>query len=135
MSTEQNKATIRRYIDEPWNKGNLDILDELCAPNFTLNGTASLADFKKAIADARRALPDLQIATEEMIAEGDNVVWRWRMRGTHRGEYQGAAPTGKTVTFTGITIARLANGKIVEDRFESSSPSFEQQVSEQAASK
>jgi steroid delta-isomerase-like uncharacterized protein len=133
MSLEQNKAIVHRYAVEPWSTGNLAVLDELCSPDLAIKGTFPLADFRQLIVDTRRAIPDLTNTVEEMIAEGDKVVFRWTMRGTHRGDYQGIAPTGKPVTATGITVVRLANGKIVEDRFESGSPSFEQQVSEPAS--
>jgi len=135
MSVEDNKAIVRRYVEEPWNTGNLAILDELCSPGLAVNGDLKLADFKKFIAESRRAFPDLHNTIEEMIAEGDKVVFRWTMRGTHRGEYEGVAPTGKPITFTGITIVRLANGKIVEDRFEAGGPSFKEQVGDPAGNK
>ncbi len=128
MSLEDNKAIVRRYLDEPWNRGNLAILDELCAPCFKINGVAGLAEIKRAIFEARRAFPDICDTIEEMIAEGDTVVCRWTITGTHRGEYEGIAATGKPIKFTGITIVRLANGRIIEDRFEAGAPSFKEQV-------
>ena len=130
MLIEENKAIVRRYLDEPWNKGNLAILDELCAPGFRVNGVGGLIELKCAIFEARRAFPDMHDTLEEIIAEGDKVVFRWTITGTHQGVYEGVAPTEKPIKFTGITIVRLADGRIVEDRFEGGSPSFKEQVSD-----
>ena len=120
MSVEQHKAIVRRFVEEPWNQGNVDTLDELCDPNYTLHGLGGLDKFKAAITNFRTAFPDIQFAIDEMIAEGDKVAYRWTARGTQHGEYQGRPPTGKVTTTTGITIVRFADGKIIEDRFESS---------------
>src|SRR5215211_7838844 len=128
MSGEENKAFVQRYVEEPWNKGNVDILDELCAPNFHLEGLGGVEEFKAAIRAFRKSFPDLHFTVEEIIAEGDKVAYRWTARGTHQGEYEGIAPTGKTVTTTGITIIRIVDGKVVEDRFESGGPSTKEQI-------
>ena len=128
MSVEENKAIARRFVEEPRNQGNMAVLDELCAPNYVRNGRDGLEELKAAIANFRAGFPDAQFTIEEMIAEGDKVAYRWSARGTHHGEYAGIAPTGKAMTATGITIIRFADGKIVEDRFESSSPSLKQQL-------
>jgi steroid delta-isomerase-like uncharacterized protein len=128
MSVEENKAFVQRYVEEPWNKGNVDALDELCAPNFHLEGFGGVEEFKATIKAFRKSFPDLHFTVEEIIAEGDKVAYRWTARGTHQGEYEGVAPTGKTITSTGITIIRLADGKVVEDRFESGGPSITEQL-------
>ena len=120
MLVEEHKAIVRRYVEEPWNHGNIDTLDELCDPNFTIHGLGGLEEFKAGIRDYRMAFPDTHFTIEEMIAEGDKVAFRWTARGTQHGQYQGRPPTGKVRTTTGITIVRFANGKIVEDRFEAS---------------
>lgn len=86
-----------------------------------LIGFGGVADLAAGIARFRESFPDLRVTVEEMIAEGDKVAYRWTMRGTHQGVYEGIAPTGKAITLTGITILRFADGKIVEDRFESGS--------------
>jgi predicted ester cyclase len=130
MSVEENKAFVQRYVEEPWNKGNVDALDEMCAPNFHLEGFGGVTEFKAAILGFRKSFPDLHFTVEEIIAEGDKVAYRWTSRGTHQGEYQGIAPTGKAVTSTGITIIRIVDGKVVEDRFESGGPSIEEQLKE-----
>ena len=128
MSLEQMKTIVRQFVVEPWSNGNLNVLDEVCAPNYSLEGQG-LSMLKQAITTFRNAIPDLKVDIGEMIAEDDQVAYRWTMHGTHLGEYEGIAATGKPVTFTGITIVRFANGKIVHDQFQSSSPSLTEQVS------
>jgi steroid delta-isomerase-like uncharacterized protein len=128
MSVEANKAFVKRYVEEPWNKGNVDVLDEMCAPSFHLEGLGGVEEFKAVITAIRTSFPDLHFTVEEIIAEGDKVAYRWTARGTHQGEYEGIAPTGKIITQTGITIIRLADGKVVEDRFESGGPTIKEQL-------
>jgi steroid delta-isomerase-like uncharacterized protein len=120
MSTEENKALVRRFDEEVWGKGNLAVADELLATNFVLHApppevAPDLEGYKQWVSTARTAFPDLQTTIEDMIAEGDKVVTRWTVRGTHKGEIMGIAPTGKQVTMTGISIDRIEGGKIVEE--------------------
>jgi predicted ester cyclase len=128
VSLDSMKAITRRFAIEPWENGNVSVLDEVCAPDYVIGEDGNLQNLKDAIVAFRHAIPDLKLSLYEMIAEGDTVAYRWTMQGTHQGEYHGIAPTGKPVTFNGITIVRFANGKIVNDQFESGSPSLEQQV-------
>jgi steroid delta-isomerase-like uncharacterized protein len=119
MSTEENKAIIRRYIEEAFNHGNLGIIDELIAPDFTDHAAApGLAPAREGqrqfVAMYRQAFPDLQTTIEDMIAEGDKVVTRWSARGTQQGELMGLPPSGRPATISGITINRIASGTIVE---------------------
>jgi predicted ester cyclase len=116
MSVEENKALVRREQAELWNHtGNLDAAEELFAA-----GQAEAA--KQEAADFRRGFPDVISTIEDLIAEGDKVVARWRSHATHRGDYMGIAPSGKEVQFTGISVYRIEEGKIaeswtVEDQF------------------
>jgi len=116
--SEQNKAVLRRFFAEVWSEGDLALIDELLARDCL--GHAARYEFggrevlKQLIAAQRMAYPDLQITVEDQIAEGDKVATRWRARGTHLGEFQGMPPTGKARTWAGITLARLANGKVIE---------------------
>jgi predicted ester cyclase len=126
MSTEENKQVARRMTDEVWNLGKLDVLDEICAPNYQLRGTGGIAELRQSVAVLRRAFPDLWFTIEELIAECDAVASRWSLRCTHLGEFEGIAPTGKVLDETGITIFHFAGGKIVDDRFESSIPDVRQ---------
>jgi steroid delta-isomerase-like uncharacterized protein len=118
-STEDNKATVRRYLEEAWNQKNLGILDQLTASDYAryISGQASPLDRegqKQRIASFHQALPDVHLTLEDLIAEGDRVVFRITLRGTHSGTLMGVPPTGKQVTISAFDIARLADGKIVE---------------------
>ena len=121
MLAEANKALARRFYEEGWNQGNLAIFDELFAPNHVLHDPSfpepirGLEGFKQYYGSYRTAFPGNQLTVEAYIAEGDTVVSRWTGRGTHTGDLMGIAPTGKQVTVTGISIQRIANGKIVEE--------------------
>ncbi len=127
MSIEENKALVQRYVEEPWNKGNVAVLDELCVPNFHLEGLGGVEEFKKAVLEFRKIMPDLRFTVEEIIAEGEKVAYRWSSRGTNQVEYEGIAP-GNVVIDTGITIIRIVDGKVVEDRFEASRPRVEEKT-------
>jgi steroid delta-isomerase-like uncharacterized protein len=124
MSTEANKAAARRFFEvfeAILHTGNFAPLDELFAANYVnyLPGAPAPLDrqaWEQAITLFRTAFPDLQLTVEEMIAEGDTVASRFTMRGTHQGEFQGIAPTGKPVSIPCHVFARYANGKVVEDR-------------------
>jgi predicted ester cyclase len=108
MSAEENKAVVRREQEELWNHtGDLGAAEELFAA-----GEAEAA--KQEAADFRRGFPDVISTIEDLIAEGDKVVARWRSRATHQGDYMGIAPTGNRVDFTGISFYRIEGGKIVQ---------------------
>jgi steroid delta-isomerase-like uncharacterized protein len=120
MSTEQNKAMDRRVYEEVWNGGNLAVIDELVAANYVdhdqeppgaLEGVEGL---KQSVTMYRTAFPDVHFTVEDQIAEGDRVVTRWTARGTHQGAFMGIPPTGKQAMVTGISITRVASGKVVE---------------------
>lgn len=118
--SERNKSVGRRLIEQVWNRGNFAVVDELIASDYI--GHSSTPDsetqgregYKQFYAALRQAFPDLQVTVEDQIAEGDRVVTRWTARGTHTGNFQGIPPTGKQGDITGITIDRIANGKVVE---------------------
>lgn len=120
MSTEQNKAIARRWSEEIWGKGNLAAIDELFATNFVFNypTTGAAPDregYKQTVTEPFAAFADVHSVAEDLVAEGDKVAIRWSWGGTHTGEFMGVAPTGKQVTITGISILRIAGGKIVEE--------------------
>jgi steroid delta-isomerase-like uncharacterized protein len=117
--SEENKAVIRRVYDELWNRGNPAVADELFSPAYVrhapfhpLRGPEGI---KEAVRVIRAAFPDVHIAIEDLVAEGDRVVVRWATTGTHRGAFRDLAPTGKRVAVEGITISRLAEGKVAEE--------------------
>ena len=113
---EENKAKQCRVWEEVFNKGNLEIIPELLAPNYVSHesGAKGPEGFKQALTMVRTAFPDFHCTIDDMLAEGYKVVTRYTMTGTHKGEYMGIAPTGKKVTSTGIVITRWAGGKEVE---------------------
>ena len=119
MSLEENKAKIRLIHDEVINKGNMSIIDELVSVNIVDHGIPlevpnGVDGMKQMVTTFRTAFPDINLTREDMIAEGDKVVCRYTMRGTHKGELMGIAPTGKQVTLSGIEINRFEQGKLVE---------------------
>jgi predicted ester cyclase len=125
-TTEENKATVRRFMEEAFGEGKPELVDELLAPNFVrydpyievgeVRGTQTVKDN---IVWFHTALADLFCIVEEQVAEGEKVVSRWRLGGTHRGEFFGVGPTGNRVEFTGTQIDRFdESGKIVEERAE-----------------
>ena len=118
MSTEENKALVRRFYDEMFNKKNLTAINEFIDPNGVDHGLppglSGIEGTRRFIGMYLAAFPDLHMTFEDLIAEGDRVVLRWTCRGTHQGELMGIPPTGRQVTVTGIEINRLAGGKSVE---------------------
>ena len=117
--SEENKALVRRFLDELQNKQNYGIVDELVAPGYPGQGAGGGGgDSPEAVKEGTRmrkiAFPDLRWTFEDQIAEGDKVVTRFTMQGTHRGEYQGIAPTNKEIVTSGIFIHRIENGKLAE---------------------
>ena len=130
MSKEDtNKAIVGRWFTDFWGKTcNLNIVDELAAPNMLLQYSLheprrGHADIKAFMTDFREALPDLNVwGAADLIAEGDYVVGRWEGGGTHTGPafsdfLIGSLPPaiGRTMRFTGTTVLRLNGGKIVEE--------------------
>jgi len=116
-----NKEIVRRLVNGVWADRNLAIVDELIAPDYVghdptqpepIRGPEGYRQF---VGMYQAAFEDGMVTIDDEIAEGDLVVTRWTGRGTHTGELMGIAPTGKEVTVSGITISRLANGKIAED--------------------
>ncbi|HSN73770.1 MAG TPA: ester cyclase [Anaerolineae bacterium] len=119
---EANKALMRRFIEEVWNKGNLDVADELFHPDHTSPSAPSLPagpEGTKMIATAfRNAFPDYHMTIEQMAAEDDRVAARFLQSGTHLGELWGIPPTGKFAKFSEIGILRIADGQIVESWYD-----------------
>ena len=103
---EQNKTLFKRFVDEVFNKKNVAFIDEFLAP--------SLVEHKEDIYAFLGAFPDLHVTVEDLIAEGDKIVGRVTLTGTHQGELMGIPATGKKVSFSEILIVRISNGKVVE---------------------
>ena len=118
MSEEQNKQVFRRLIEEGFSKGNLEVLNDVFAPNFIEHQDGfvppNVEGVKGAIVSLRTAAPDLKLTIEEIIASGEKTWARITGRGTHRGPFMGRPATGRPFAITVIDICRFENGKIVE---------------------
>ena len=120
MSVEENKAVVRRFLDEVFGGGDLELVDELFAPDYVLHDPAVPQEvsghegIKQYVSMYRGAYPDTHFTVEDQVAEGDLVVTRWTGQGTHRGELMGVPPTEEQVTVTGIEFDRVVGGKIEE---------------------
>ncbi len=118
VALQRNKDIVNRYFDEWVNRGDPAVADELIATNLVLRNPPEiirgLAEDKTRMAAFHKVFPDARYSVDDMVAEGDRVVVRWTLRGTQSGEYKGRPATGKTFTATGISILRLARGKIQE---------------------
>jgi steroid delta-isomerase-like uncharacterized protein len=119
---DANKALVRRWFEEVWNKGRAEAIDEMFAADGIAHGLSEDAgnpiqgprDFKPFHETFRGAFPDIEVVVEDTIAEGDKVAARCSVRGKHTGAHLGVAPSNASVDFTGMTIARIRDGKIVE---------------------
>jgi predicted ester cyclase len=117
---EENKATFKRYIEEVWNQSNLELVDEIFDRYISHQPDGPTLqrgpeDVKRFVSEFRSAFPDLRISSEEQIAEGDKVVVRATIRGTHQREFRGMAPTAKQIEERGFSVFRFSEeGKVVE---------------------
>jgi steroid delta-isomerase-like uncharacterized protein len=118
MSTETNKAIVRRYIEQVLSNQRLDLLDEFFVDTVELHGVGPSIIGRTAVVEwyamFAAAFPDWHTTIDDMVAEGDKVVVRITSNGTHQGEFQGLPATGKPYTQNAIAIFHLTNGKIVE---------------------
>ena len=119
MSTEDNKALVRRFYDEVFNNKNMAGVDAFVAPNvidhsLPPGAPGEIEGVRQTITMFLTAFPDLNLTLEDIIAEGDKVVVRWTMRGTHQGASLGMPPTGKQFTLPGISLLRLDGGMAAE---------------------
>jgi steroid delta-isomerase-like uncharacterized protein len=119
LTTEENKAVYRCFIQTVFNEGRLDQLSELLSPDYVYRdappGTPPGRDaIKQVVSMFRAAFPDLHITIEDQIAEGDKVCSRAVTRGTHRSAIFDIPATGKTILMRGITIVRIAGGRVAE---------------------
>jgi steroid delta-isomerase-like uncharacterized protein len=134
VSAEENKAVSRRVAEEVFNGGNVDLADELYAPDYVLHDPSLPEDLhgpegiKRYAAMTLGAFPDIRVAVEDQVAEGDKVVSRWTATGTHTGDLMGIPPTGRRVEISGVTINRFSGGKIAEDWYQSDDLGMMQQL-------
>ena len=119
MSTEQLTTTVRRMFDEVVNRGNLDLIHEIYAPNFVHHNAppglpAGIEGIRQSLMACRRAFPDWHETIDSIRVKDETVVVMSTIHGTHNGQWQGIAPTGRQITTRRVSILRAANGKIVE---------------------
>ena len=117
--SEKNKALHRRFYEEVHEGGNLDLLDGMVTDDYVHHSAQGLAlrgadGLRDLIAGVRAAFPDLQDTIEEQIAEGDSVMTRWTMAGTHRGEWMGIPASGKRIEVAIVSIARFRGERCYE---------------------
>ncbi len=123
MSTEENKALVRRFFavlqQEAWPSGNFQALEPLLSPEYIYHDANTplrgYEGFRQMMTMYRNAFPDAQFTIEDMVAEGDRVAVRFTARGTHTGELMGAPPSGKPVEVSVVTLLRVADGRFVEE--------------------
>lgn len=119
MPENENKELVRRYYEDVVSTGAVEEVERFVSPDYVeVHGNArhamGIEGAKEHIRGVRRTYPDLRLTVEQQIAEGEWVVTRVTMRGTHRGEWQGIAPTGRPVEVTAVNIDRVIGGRIVE---------------------
>jgi steroid delta-isomerase-like uncharacterized protein len=116
--SKENKALIRRYVEECIGKGDISLMDELLAPNYVMHMNADnfdLQGYKQFQPSVLAGFPDGHWVIEDMVAEGDRVAWRYSFYGTHLGEFMGLPATGKQLRLSGILVSRIAGGRIAEE--------------------
>ena len=120
MALDEKKAVVERFVAEFWSSGKLSTADELMAADATIavnnEPVAGIEALKAICRSFREAFPDWHSTFEELVVEGERVAERWTGRGTHRGEFQGIAATGRQVAVPGTVFYRIVGGKIAEFR-------------------
>lgn len=120
MSSEENLQLMHRWFREVWNEGKIETVHELLSPDAVGKGQTGQgdihgpADFVPFVERIRGAFPDIHVTVEDGFGSDDKVVVRWSATMTHRGDHLGIPATGKQVQLTGITIARFADGQVIE---------------------
>ena len=118
MSTEENKAIVRRFFELGPSSGDMNAANALLDPNFALHtplpSAPGIQGINDVVTTCRAAFEHLNVTVEDMVAEGNKVTARFTARGIHKGQFMGLPPTGKSITMTGIEIFRIENGKIAE---------------------
>ena len=116
--SEQNKTLARRWFEDLFSRGDLDAANEILSAEFVdhlpREEERGIEELKHYVSIYRTAFPDIQDTVEEIVAEVDKVVVRWRSHGTHQGEFMRVPPTGRHVTFTRMRLFRMAENKIAE---------------------
>jgi predicted ester cyclase len=114
-----NKGLVRRFYKEVYADWNMALADHILSPQFTSHdwpqgGPTGPLAFRDYYSTLRSAVPDARYEVDDLIAEDDKVVVRWRLLGTHKGSFRGIAPTGRPIVLKGIAIYRVDGGKLME---------------------
>ena len=114
-----NKNLLRRFYKEVYVDWSMALVDEVVSPRFTSHdwpegGPIGPQGFRNFYAAIRSALPDARYTVDDIVAEGDRVAVRWRLLGTHEGDFRGIAPTGRAIVLKGFAIYRVEGGKLME---------------------
>lgn len=114
-TTEKNKQVVEKLYEQAFNKKNLDLVPELIAEDYVgAQGERGPQGFQATFVLLFKAFPDIHYEIEDLLAEGDKVVIRWRWQGTHSGNFREYPPTGKTITNNGMAIFQLRDYKIIK---------------------
>jgi steroid delta-isomerase-like uncharacterized protein len=117
VSAEENKRIAREFFERIWNQGDEAAIDEFIPEHAKGNDPdfgAGREGFRKQWRQWRTAFPDLQFEIVDLVAEGDKVLTRWTLTGTHQGEFLGAAPTGNKIKVEGMSLDRIEDGLVAE---------------------
>ena len=118
MSLDDNKALIRRFVEDGINQGRLGVAASLLADDYVGHAptgeTYDRDGWKQSLLVLRTTFPDYRLVIEDLFAEDDRVAWRWTMHGTDRGGLAGRPPTDRAVSMIGINVERIEKGKIAE---------------------
>jgi steroid delta-isomerase-like uncharacterized protein len=120
MSVHDNKALVRRFYEEVWDRGNTDFAFEVFADDYVRHDLRAPEALpgpegqKKIADDFRAAFPDLRFVVDLLFGEDDYVVGRWTATGTHSGRWGAVEATGREATFSGVNIYRFENGRVAE---------------------
>ena len=117
--TTANADIVRRFVEQAFNNGNLEVADECLAEDFVrhdpdMGDVRGREKYKEFIEMNRTAFPDYHETIENIIEQGDTVMYRWTLRGTQEGEFMGVAPTGNEIEVTGMIDMLLEDGRITE---------------------
>jgi steroid delta-isomerase-like uncharacterized protein len=128
-SIETNKQVVRKLFDTCFNQGQIDLLYELVAPEYVgPRGETGPGGFASTIKGILSAVPDIHYTVEDVVAEGDRVVVRWKWEGTQKGPFRGFPATQKHIVDTGIAIFRIDGGKIAQGWLQTDQLGFLQQI-------
>ncbi len=119
MSAEENKALLRRYVEEVWQNGNIAALDDFLAPTYQRHVSPTAPPLTREgqtqrLTRFRAAFPDVELTVEDVLAEGDRIAFRSTIHGTHQGAFQGIAPTGIRITVALLDVVRIEKGRFAE---------------------